>query len=301
MPLADTAGLVVGLLVDGIGTGLILALLGLGITLVFGLGGILNLSIGVFSLIGILVAVRVFGAVPSLILAVVVAMILVGLLGLLIDRSLLPLVYRSEGEERMLIGIFATLGLAIFLEGLLVIEVPVPGLGITLLGYSDLYAVHEQISPLILGPILIRGSTLAVIALGAVVFVLLYLFFNRTYVGQATRTVMDDDVGATLCGIDTRRMRTLVFVLSAMIAAFAGVMYSLSGEVNVAESFSLTINAVIVSVVGGVTSITGTVVAGLVLGIITTFAAAYIGAYLAAVALFVAAVVVLLLRPEQIA
>ena len=301
MPFADTAGLVVGLLVDGIGSGLILALLGLGITLVFGLGGILNLSIGVFSLIGILVAVRVFGAVPSLVVAVAVAMFVVGLFGLVVDRTLLPLVYRSEGEERMLIGIFATLGLAIFLEGLLVIEVPVPFLDTTILGYSDLYAVHEQISPFILGPILIRGSTLAVIALGAVVFVLLYLFFNRTYVGQATRTVMDDDVGATLCGIDTRRMRTLVFVLSAMIAAFAGVMYSLSGEVNVAESFALTINAVIVSVVGGVTSITGTIAAGLVLGIITTFAAAYIGAYLAAVALFAAAVVVLLARPEQIA
>lgn len=300
MPVSESLGLVVGLFVDGIGAGLILALLGLGITLVFGLGGILNLSIGVFSLMGILVAVRVFGAVPSLVLAVAVAMVVVGLVGLVVDRSLLPLVYRSEGEERMLIGIFATLGLAIFLEGLLVIEVPVPGLG-TVLGYSDLYAVHEQISPFTLGPVLVRGSTLAVIALGALVFVLLYLFFDRTYVGQATRTVMDDEVGATLCGIDTRRMRMFVFVLSAMIAAFAGVMYSLSGEVSVADSFSLTINAVIVSVVGGVTSITGTVVAGLVLGIITTFAAAYVGAYLAAVALFAAAVVVLLARPEQIA
>lgn len=289
MPAAETLGLVVGLLVDGISNGLILALLGLGITLVFGLGGILNLSIGVYSVMGILVAIQIFDVVHNSIVAMIGAMLVLGAFGLAVDRTLLPLVYRSEGEQRMLIGIFATLGLAIFLEGALVIR------------FSDLYSVHESIGPTIIGPVLIRGSSLLVIAIALVLFGLLYVFFDRTYIGQATRTVMDDEVGAQLVGIDTRRMRTLVFVLSAMIAAAAGVMYSFSGEVNIAESFRLTINAVIVSVIGGVTSITGAVVAGLILGIVTTFAAAFVGAYLAAVSLFAAAIVVLLLKPEQIA
>lgn len=286
---AETVGLVVELLVDGISSGLILALLGLGITLVFGLGGILNLSIGVYSVMGILIAIQIYDVVHNSIVAMVGAMIVLGAFGLAVDRTLLPLVYRSEGEQRMLIGIFATLGLAIFLEGALVIR------------FSDLYSVHASMGPTIIGPVLIRGSSLLVIAIALVLFGLLYLFFDRTYIGQATRTVMDDEVGAQLVGIDTRRMRTLVFVLSAMIAAAAGVMYSFSGEVNIAESFRLTINAVIVSVIGGVTSITGAVVAGLILGIVTTFAAAFVGAYLAAVSLFAAAIVVLLLKPEQIA
>lgn len=288
MPGADV-GLLIELLVDGIGSGLILALLGLGITLVFGLGGILNLSIGVFSIIGILLAMEAHGVVPNLAVALVAAFLGAGLLGLVVDRSLLPLVYRSTGEERMLVGIFATLGLAFFLEGVLLLE------------YPDVYSVHVNFGPRTIEGILLRGTSLAVIGIAAVVFVALYLFFERTYVGQATRTVMQDEVGATLCGIDTRLLRTLVFVLSAMVAAIAGVLFSFSGEVGVASSFQLTINAVIVSVVGGVTSITGTVVAGLLLGIVTTFASAFVGAYFAAISIFAVAIVVLLARPGQIA
>ena len=289
MPIADTFGLMIGLLIDGIGAGLILALLGLGITLVFGLGGILNLSIGVFSIIGILVAMEARDVIPNLAFAIVVAFLVSGLIGLVVDRSLLPLVYRSEGEERMLVGIFATLGLAFFLEGFL------------LLRYPDVYSVHANFGPRTIEGVLVRGSSVAVIVIALVVFVALYLFFDRTYIGQATRTVMQDEIGATLCGIDTRLLRTYVFVLSVMVAAIAGMLYSFSGEVGIASSFQLTINAVIVSVVGGVTSITGTVVAGLLLGIVTTFASAFVGAYFAAISLFAVAIVVLLARPGQIA
>lgn len=281
--------LIAGLLVDGIANGLVLALLGLGITLVFGLGGILNLSIGVFSLIGIVTAIEAMKVLGNLFGAIVVAVVVAGVIGLAVDRTLLTLVYRSEGEERMLVGIFATLGLAIFLDGVLVLR------------YSDHYSVHHGISTIANDLVLIRGSSIGTIGIGLFVFIVLYLFFDRTFVGQASRTVMDDEIGATLCGIDTRRLRTLVFVVSAVVAAIAGIIYSFSTEVNVALSFELTINAIIVSVIGGVTSLTGTVVAGLLLGIVTTFASAYFGAYLSAISLFVAAIIVLLIKPEQIA
>lgn len=283
-------GLFIELLIDGISTGLILALLGLGITLVFGLGGILNLAIGVFSVIAILTVIEVVEVVRSVAVAILVATLFVGALGLLLDKTLLAHVYRSKGEQRILVGIFATLGLAIFLEGMLVLR------------YSDFYSVHVPgMSPTYVGGLLIRGSSIAVIAISAVAFVLLYVFFDRTYIGQAMRTVMDDEVGATLCGIDTRRLRTLVFVLSAMVAAIAGIMFSFSGELPVAASFELTIEAVLVSVVGGVRSIVGTVIAGLVLGVVTTMATAFFGPTLAAISLFAAAVVVLVIKPKEIA
>jgi len=286
--MAVGARLLIGLLIDGISSGLILAMLGLGITLVFGLGGVLNLAIGVFSLLGILITIEVTGIVSNVLVAAVVAFLAAGGVGLVVDRSLLSLVYKSEGEERTLIGIFATLGLSFFLEGVLILR------------YPDVYSVPAEIELLRVAGILIRGSSLVSIAITVVIFALLYLFFERTYVGQATRTVMQDEIGATLCGIDTRQLRTLVFVLSAMVAAIAGMLYSFTGEVGVASAFQLTINAVIVSVVGGVTSIAGTVVAGLALGIITTYASAFVGAYFAAIALFAVAIVVLLVRPGQI-
>jgi branched-chain amino acid transport system permease protein len=111
---------------------------------------------------------------------------------------------------------------------------------------------------------------------------------------------MQDETGAVFCGIDTRRMRTFVFVLSIGIAAFAGVLYGITFETSVSGAFSLTINAVIVSIVGGVTSILGVVVAGIGLGVLTTFLTAYMGSYISSVALFAAAIIVLIVKPEGI-
>lgn len=275
--------------IDGITQGLVLALLGLGITIVFGLGGVLNLSIGVFSAIAVVIAIELLGITSSLPLSVVLAVVAVTGLGLVVDKSLLSFVYRSEGEERVLLGIFVTLGLATLLDGLLVIARPS--------SYSLSVGVP---STTVLGA-QIRGSSIAIIAISLAVFAGLYYFFRRTYLGRAMRTVLQDETGAVLCGISPRKMRTLVFVLSASIAAVAGILYSFTQQVGAAEGFELTILALIVSIVGGVTSIVGAVAAGLVLGLIATFTSAYVGAYVAEIALFAAAIVALLLQPEQVA
>lgn len=276
------------LLIDGIARGLVFALLGVGITLVFGLGGILNLAIGVFSVVAVIVAVKALGLVSNLAVAVLVAVVFVGALGLAVDRTILTFVYRADGEERTLLGIFVTLGLAIFLDGLLFIY------------YPSGYSLPLGVESVVVGGVHVRGSVLAVIATAVVLFAGLFAFFDRTYLGSATRTVMQDETGAILCGIPPRRIYTLVFVLSAMIVGFAGVLFSFTSEVQAAHSFAFTIDAIIVSIVGGVSSLTGTVAAGLLLGTIITFANAFIGAYVAQIVLLGIAVVALLLEPEQI-
>ncbi|MEY7851645.1 branched-chain amino acid ABC transporter permease [Natrarchaeobius sp. A-rgal3] len=285
----DTITSVLELTVDGISRGLVFALLGLGITLVFGMGGVLNLAIGVFSIIAILVVLGLLGFIPNLAVAIVLAVVLVGVFGLIVDRSLLPFIYSSEGEERVMLGIFTTLGFGILLEGLLVLQ------------YPNHYTLSAGIPSMEIAGLYIRGSSIGVIAVGLLTFVALYLLFSRTYAGKAMRTVMQDEVGAILCGIDVRKTRTVVFILSTVIAAIAGILYSFSYEVNIASAFQLTIYAVMVSIVGGVTSITGTVIAGIGLGLVVTFASAYAGAYVSQIALFAVAIVVLLAKPEQIA
>ncbi|ELY98932.1 MULTISPECIES: branched-chain amino acid ABC transporter permease [Natrialba] len=275
--------------IDGITQGLVLALLGLGITIVFGLGGVLNLSIGVFSAIAVVIAIELLGITSSLPLSIVLAVVAVTGLGLVVDKSLLSFVYRSEGEERVLLGIFVTLGLATLLDGLLVIARP------------SSYSLSVGVPSTTVFGAQIRGSSIAIIVISLALFAGLYYFFRRTYLGRATRTVLQDETGAVLCGISPRKMRTLVFVLSASIAAVAGILYSFTQQVGAAEGFELTILALIVSIVGGVTSIVGAVAAGLVLGLIATFTSAYVGAYVAEIALFAAAIVALLLQPEQVA
>lgn len=273
------------LLINGIGLGLLWALLGLTITLVFGLGGILNMAIGVFSIIGLLLTIELNTIMP-LIPAAIIAIIVTSAIGLVIERSVFPLVYRSEGDERMMLGIFVTLGISILIQGLLV------------LNYTGRYSISHGMQSISVGDTFIRGGSVVIIAVSLVIFFLLYLFFNRTYLGMATRTIMQDETGALLCGIDTKRLRTLVFVLSITVAASIGVLYGLNFKPGVAKSFHLTVTGVIVAIVGGITNITNVVVAGVALGILTTFISAYLGSYLSSISLFGAAVVVLVLKPE---
>lgn len=282
--LADNAEL----LVDGLAQGLIFALLGLGITVVFGLGGVLNLAIGVFSVIAVLLVLELIGVTGSLWVAVPIALAVIAAFGLSLDRSLLSLVYRSEGEERIVLGIFTTLGLAIFLDGLLITE------------YPSGYSLDHGVSSISIGGAQFTGSSIAVILASLVLLALLYYLFSRTYLGKATRTVLQDETGAMLCGISPRRMRTFVFVLSVVIAAAAGILYSFGATVRVPTGFQLTIYGLIVSVVGGVTSVGGAVAAGLLLGIVSVFAATWIGAYVAELILFGVAIAFLIARPEQI-
>ncbi len=276
------------LLVDGLAQGLIFALLGLGITVVFGLGGVLNLAIGVFSVIAVLLVLELIGVTGSLWVAVPIALAVIAAFGLVLDRSLLSLVYRSEGEERIVLGIFTTLGLAIFLDGLLITE------------YPSGYSLDHGVSSISIGGAQFTGSSIAVILASVVLLALLYYLFSRTYLGKATRTVLQDETGAMLCGISPRRMRTFVFVLSVVIAAAAGILYSFGATVRVPTGFQLTIYGLIVSVVGGVTSVGGAVAAGILLGIVSVFAATWIGAYVAELILFGVAIAFLIARPEQI-
>lgn len=275
--------------VDGLARGMLFAMLGAGITLVFGLGNVLNLALGVFSVIAVIVAAQVTDAVPHVAIAVLIAIGAVGLLGLAIDRIILSSVYRSTGEERILLGIFTTLGLAIFLDGLLFVY------------YPGNYSVSHGVSSISVGAVGIRGSTLLIIGSSFVILLALFVFLRLTFLGKVSRTVFQDETGAILCGINPRRIRTLIFVLSIVIAGAAGVMWSLQSAVSPASAFELTIFAIIVSIVGGVRNIEGTIVAGLLLGFVITYANYFIGTYQAMIILFGVAVAVLILRPEEIA
>ena len=272
--------------VDGLAFGASLALLGVGITLVYGLGEVLNLAIGAFAVIAAISASLLTSEGVTLPVAALAGLGLVGVFGLVIDRTLLSLVYRSDGEERILLGIFTTLGLAVMLEGILVNFV------------SSRYSLPLGIEPIDLGTTVVTGTSVVSIIVAAVVLLVLFAFLNRTFLGKATRTIFQDERGAQLVGIDPRKIRTLVFVLSAVVAGLAGLLVAARSNIGVGNAFQFTTFALIVSIVGGVRSLVGAVVAGAVLGLVNTLANFFIGSYFATIILFGAAIVFLLFRPE---
>lgn len=278
----------VAVTIDGIGNGLLLALLGAGITLIFGLGELLNLAQGIFAVLGALVALEVINRGVPLPAAVVLSLVAIAAFAVLVDRVLLGSVYRSEGDERIVVGIFVTLGLTLAIEGILFQLRPFR------------FSLPYRLESVELLGLFITGSTLLNIVVAAGVLGLLFAFLRWTYLGNAARTITQDEIGASLCGIDTRRMRTIIFAMAAVLAGVAGLLEGVGSSLSAASGFELTVQALIVSIVGGVRNVPGTVAAGVGLGLVLAYANFFIGSYLALIAMFVAAMLAIAARKEAV-
>ena len=274
-------------ILDGIVLGLAFGLLGVGMTLVYGLGGVLNLAYGqIVVLAAIVIAVVMDDGVPTLPAAVIGVLAAAGV-AVLLDLTLMRPVYRQHGEERTLMGLLLTLGAAFVIGGLLSWKYPAEALYINVAG--------DPVS--IIGvPVAIGSIWASVIAL--VVGALLLLFFGATTFGRAVRSVIQDETGARLVGINPSFVRTIIFELSGVLAGIVAVTHSMSGPLTVNAGFELTTFALIVTVVGGLGSVGGAVLAGVLLGIVNTLSAHYIGQYITSVILLAAAALTILIRPR---
>lgn len=209
------------------------------------------------------------------------------LLGLLLDLTIFRPVYRRQGEARILLSLLLTLGLAFIVDGFLTWRIPFRGLTLNISG-----------GPIdVLGVPMRRGSLLASV-ITLVAFALLFAFFRATALGRAVRSVIEDEQGARLVGVDPRRMLRLILILSGLLAAIVAVTRSMVTPVTVTLGFEITVFALIVTVVGGLGSFPGALLAGVILGIVNSIAASYIGTFLSLIILLAAAGLTILIRPS---
>ncbi|HJS28473.1 MAG TPA: branched-chain amino acid ABC transporter permease, partial [Anaerolineales bacterium] len=141
-----------------------------------------------------------------------------------------------------------------------------------------------------------RGSLVAS-AITLITFAGLFIFFQRTSLGRAVRSVIEDEEGARMIGINPGRMLRLILVLSGILAALVAITRSMVSPVDVTSGLSITVFALIVTVVGGLGNVAGALLAGLILGIVNVVAADLIGSYISLIILLVAAGVTILIRP----
>ena len=274
-------------ILDGLVLGLAFGLLGVGMTLVYGLGGVINLAYGQIVVLGAIVASLVIEDGRAQLVAAVVGVLAAAGVSVLLDLTLMRPVYREHGEERTLLGLLLTLGAAFVIGGLLTWRYPDGALYIFIGG--------DPIS--ILGVPMARGSIWAsVIAL--VVAGLLLLFFWATTFGRGVRSVIQDETGARLVGINPSFVRTVIFALSGALAGIVAVTQSMGGPLGVNAGFELTTFALIVTVVGGLGSVAGAFLAGVLLGIVQSLSAHYIGQYITTIILLGVAALTILIRPR---
>lgn len=274
-------------ILDGIVLGLQFALLAAGLTLVYGLGGVLNLAYGQMAVLSATTVVLSMEAGLPLFPAVILGLVAGGLLGLVFDRTILRPVYRLQGEARVLLSLLLTLGMALAVDGFLSWRYPTKALTLRIGG----------------GPVEIAGVRMvrgAVVASAIAILVLagLLLFFRKSTLGRAVRSVIEDEEGARLVGVDPHHILRIILTLTGVLAALVAVTRSLVTPVSVTAGFELTVSALIVTVVGGLGSVGGAILAGVILGIVSTVAASSIGTVISLIILLVAAAVTILIRPS---
>ncbi|MEZ5176384.1 MAG: branched-chain amino acid ABC transporter permease [Acidimicrobiia bacterium] len=274
-------------ILDGLVLGLQFGLLGVGLTIVYGMGGVLNLAYGPMAVASaIMISVTMRWGVPAG-PAVLLGLLTGAGLGLLLNVTIMRPVYRRQGEDRVLLSLLLTIGVAFIINGYLQWQLPIEALSLSIGGD----AIPILGVPMRTGSLLASAITIA--AGGG-----LLVFFRRTTTGRSVRSVIQDEVGARLCGVSPAAVRMLIFTLSGAIAGLVAVTRSMSSPVPVTEGFNLTILALLVTVVGGLGSIRGAFLAGLILGVVNAFSSFYIGSYITTIVLLLAAALTILLRPS---
>ncbi len=274
-------------LLDGIVLGLQYGLLGVGLTLIYGLAGVVNLAHGQVAIAGAIIVSLLMGAGWAAVPAAVVGIVAAGLILLVLDLTLMRAVYRQQGEHRILLGLLLMLGVGFVIDGILNWKYPIESLTLRIGG-----------DPVpILGVNMRTGSLLAT-AIAIVAGLVLVVFFQYTTLGRGVRSVIQDEQGARLIGINPGSVRSFVFLLSGLLAGLVAVTGSMTAPQASSFGIKLTTLALIVAVVGGLGSVSGAFLAGVLLGIVDRFASTYSGQFYTTVILLLCAAAMIVVRPS---
>jgi branched-chain amino acid transport system permease protein len=272
-----------GLLV-GINMAAFYALLSLGLALIFGILGVVNLAHGVLFMLGALGMFYIHNRLGlNFYFAILITIVILGLIGLLVEKIL----YRPiNGEFAPFIAI--TLGITMILEslGYLVFGTLAKGVPAPIAGVSSFLGVK------------IANYRLASTIFTALLIACLYYLVHRTRLGRRVRAVEEDRVAAALQGINVHRINALVFCISVALAGAAGcVTAPLFGILPSMGSMPL-LKAFMVIVLGGMGSMTGTILGAILIGIVDTFLGLTLGADIAYILTWVMIIFVLIFRPR---
>jgi branched-subunit amino acid ABC-type transport system permease component len=271
-------------LLHGLVFGAALGLLALGLTVIFGLLGVMNFAHGELYMLGAYAGIGVIGLTGSFWIALVAAPVIVGILGAITEAATLRPLYRREP----LYGLILTFGLAlVFREG------------IRQIFGGDM----RRILPPFTGSTPLLGMTypnyrLFLLGASSVLLLAIWLFFTKTRAGIIVRAAVQDAEMLDGLGVDVRRVFTLTFAGSAALAALAGLLLAPVFTVYPYMGVEMILLAFIVVILGGMGSMGGSVVAALVIGLAQSLFSLWMNPQRVAIAIFGIMIVVLIVRPR---
>jgi branched-chain amino acid transport system permease protein len=269
----------------GLVLGGIFVLLAVGLSLIFGLMTVVNFSHGALYMLGAYFGYLLFKSSGSFTVALVVAPLMVGALGLLIERFLIRRLYGRSPDDPLLL----TFGLS-----LIIVEVARMIWGKIGLTLDPPRAMAGAVN---LGFTYFPIYRLFVIAVTIVVLIALWLFLERTNVGLVIRAGSRDPLMVRALGFDVGRIWFLVFGIGSGLAGLAGILAGPMRGAYAEMGVTIIIESFVVVVVGGMGSLLGAVISGLLIGQIVSLTT-FFAPKLAEIIVFIFMAVVLLLRPS---
>lgn len=276
-------------LINGILLGGLYAVIGIGMSMIFGIMRLTNLAHGdLMILVSYLAAVMIslFGLPPLLTLVLVIPLMF--FVGFAIQSSLLNRVLGKGMEPPLLI----TFGLSIILQNALLIVFTPDAKTLT----NPLATKYFALAGNLTVPVIYLLDFL----MGLAVIIALSQFFQRTYLGRAIRAASDDEGAAQLMGISTKRIYSYAMGIAMVTAAVAGVLVGMTFTFYPYTGTQYLIIAFGVVVIGGLGNMIGTLVAGMILGLAQLLGAYFFGAGFQLLFGYVVLLVVLAVRPQGI-
>ena len=295
--------LVVEQVLNGVQLSAMLFLLAAGLTLVFGIMGVINLAHGSLYMIGAYAAAWTMAHTGSFLLATAAALLTAAGIGIVIELSVLRRLYARDHVDQVL----ATFGLVLFFNQAIAL----------LFGRQPMFvSMPDALSGVILVPpgVPYPAYRLAIIAAVVLVAVLLYLFIGHTRAGMLVRAGATSQEMVRALGIRIRVLYTLVFGVGAALAGLAGALAGPVYTVQIGMGEQILISTFVVIVIGGIGSIRGAVAGAILVGLTDTMLRAVVpgvlhsfmqgadadalGAGLASMGVYLLMAIVLLLRPR---
>ena len=273
-------------LLNGVQYGLLLFLVASGLTLIFGIMGIINLAHGSFYMVGAYMAFTLSSLTGNLFVAIVVGVVLSVLLGIVLEWALISHLYKRDHLEQVLL----TYGLILVFEELrsLIVGNDVHGVPV-----PEIFNWSIPLTATLSYP----GYRLFMSGVCIVLALLLWFLIAKTRVGMMIRAGASNREMVSSLGLNINLVYRLVFALGVALAAFAGMLAAPVSSVYPGMGTGVLIICFVVVVIGGIGSVWGALVAALLIGLADTFGKVLLPEA-AGVIVYVLMAAILLWRPE---
>lgn len=262
-------------IINGLVLGSMYALVALGYTMVYGIIGLINFAHGEVLMVGALTSWTLIGwmskawvGMPGwaiLLTATMIAMVVCGVLNFTIEK----LAYSRLRNSPRLAPLITAIGMSLLLQTIaMMIWEPKP----------HSYPAMLPTEPFHLGGAVISVTQVTILGTTAMTLSLLMWLVNHTNLGRAMRATAENPRVAALMGIKPDMVISATFIIGAMLAAIAGVMWASNyGTVQFAMGFMPGLKSFVAAVMGGIGNLAGAVVGGIALGLIESLGAGYLG------------------------